>query len=159
MFGQMRTLAGATLLAAILVAASGCGGGQRGATTDAIQLRVSPSGARLPAGLVREIDSARTVGRSLRAEVYGPGSRAALVKASSGDVVEETAAERGERFYLIVLHGHFVAGSHPAGGTAPRGRIETRVWSRSQGVTDLGIGDRVPAAVRRLPEIAALTLS
>lgn len=108
---------------------------------------------------MRELDSTRAVGHVLRVEVYGPGSRAALVRASSGDIVRESPRERRERFYLIVLHGRFVAMSHPAGTTAPQGTIETQVWSRSEGVTDTGIGDRIPAAVAGLHRLAVLRLS
>jgi hypothetical protein len=156
----MRPLAGVVLLAAIAVTASGCGSSHRmnAATTDALTLRVIGS-TSLPAGLVKEIDSMRRTAATLKAEVYGPGSRRALVKASSGDLIVESAGERKQRFYLIVLHGHFVAGSHPAGTKAPTGTIETQVWSPTAGVTDTGIGDHLPAAVSQLHRLAVIHLS
>lgn len=105
----------------------------------------------LPAPLVKLIHSFSKDSSvaANRVEVYGPGSRRALVEASSGDLVQKIAAERNG-FYLIVLHGHFVAGSHPAGTKAPRGTVETQVWSAKEGVTDTGISNRLPAAVYRL---------
>jgi hypothetical protein len=87
------------------------------------------------------------------AEVYGPGSRQALVEASSGEWVREIPLERKQRFYLIVLHGHFVCRScsRPAAAMSPRGTIATVVWSRAQGGTDFGLVDRLPASMSRLP--------
>jgi hypothetical protein len=159
MLGEMKAFVAAALLAAIAVTAAGCGSSHRAATTDALHLHVSPSTSRIPPGLVQEIDSTRDLGHVLRAEVYGPGTRAAFVKASSGAVVQPTGREREERFYLIVLHGHFVANSHPPGTKAPHGTIETQVWSRAEGVTDSGISDRLPAAAVKLHRLAALALS
>ncbi len=94
-------------------------------------------------------------------DVYGPGSRAALVKASSGDVVTESPSELKRRFYLVVLHGHFVCNgcSGPAGHKPPHGTIETQVWSPAEGSTDFGISNSLPAAVSQLPRPATITLS
>lgn len=84
------------------------------------------------------------------AQVYGPGSRYLLVKASSGDLVGKNA---GKGFYLIVLHGHFVCNgcSRPFGSKArpPRGKIATEVWSPRTGQTDFGLGNR-PVAMSHL---------
>jgi hypothetical protein len=162
----MKALTSVVLLAAITGMASGCGSSHRisGATTDALQLYVTGTSS-LPVGLVKEVDSIRRTQGSghkpatLTAEVYGPASRKALVRASSGAWILESAREHKERFYLIVLHGHFVAGSHPAGTKAPQGTIETQVWSPKAGVTDTGISDRLPAAVSRLHRLTAITLS
>jgi hypothetical protein len=93
-----------------------------------------------------------------RIEVYGPGSRAALVKASSGPPVTVTPSQRKARFYLFVLHGRFVGPSQPAGKKAPQRKIETQVWTPTGGVTDLGISDRVPHGVTRLHRLAVVRL-
>jgi hypothetical protein len=117
------------------------------------------SQARLPASLVKLI---RSLGKNRgvtgkQVVVYGPGSRRALVKASSGDLVVESAVERKARFYLIVLHGHFV-GDAPFGAKPPRGTIETLVWSPTRGGTDVGISNGLPAAVSRLHKLAVISL-
>ena len=147
-FGDMKMLACAGALAAVTLALSACGGSHAVTVTDAAPGSVHTT---LPAPLVKLVHSFRTDSSvtANRVEVYGPGSRRALVKASSGDLVQTIAAER-KGFYLIVLHGHFVAGSHPLGTRAPRGTVETQVWSAIAGVTDTGIGNRLPAAVYRL---------
>jgi hypothetical protein len=49
--------------------------------------------------------------------------------------------------------------SHPAGTKAPRGTIETHVWSPTAGVTDTGIGDHLPPAVSQLHRLAVIHLS
>ena len=147
--------AGPAVLVAATLALSACGGSHRVVTDQApVQQHTT-----LPAPLVKLIHSFST-DRSVtakRVEVYGPGSRRALVKASSGDLLQKIAAER-KGFYLIVLHGHFVAGSHPAGTKAPRGTVETQVWSAKEGVTDTGISNGLPAAVYRLkgPTLVAI---
>jgi hypothetical protein len=84
------------------------------------------------------------------AQVFGPGSRFALVKAASGDLVQKIPRER-KGFYLIVLHGHFVCDSctGPAGAKPPRGKIATSVWSPKAGGTDFGLSDR-PVKMSRL---------
>jgi hypothetical protein len=94
-------------------------------------------------------------------DLYGPGSRRALVKASSGDLVVESPRERKQSFYLIVLHGRFVCDSctGPASAKPPHGTIETRVWSPVAGGTDFGFGHSLPAAVSRLHRLAKITLS
>jgi hypothetical protein len=90
-------------------------------------------------------------------EVYGPGSRSALVKASSGGLVVESASERKARFYLIVLHGSFV-GDAPHGTEAPHGTIETKVWSPTEGLTDVGVSPFLPGGVSRLHRLAVIRL-
>lgn len=148
-------LTSAGVLVAATLALSACGGSHRVVADQAsVQQHTT-----LPAPLVKLIQSFST-DRSVtakRVKVFGPGSRRALVKASSGDLVQKIAAER-KGFYVIVLHGHFVAGSHPAGTKAPRGAVETQVWSVKEGVTDTGISNRLPAAVYRLkgPTLVAI---
>ena len=153
----MKMLTGLAVLVAATLALSGCGAGHRVVTiTDH---NPGPVHTTLPAPLVKLIRSFSSDGgvTAKRVEVYGPGSRRALVKASSGDLVQKVATER-KGFFLIILHGHFVAGSHPAGTKAPRGTVETQVWSAAEGVTDTGISNDLPAAVYRLkgPTLVAL---
>jgi hypothetical protein len=140
-------LTGSAVLVAATLALSACGGSHKAS----FDQHASPVGLKLPVPLMKLIHSFRTDSSvtANRVEVYGPGSRRALVKASSGDLVQKIGAER-KGFYLVVLHGHFVAGSHPAGTKAPRGTVETQVWSAKEGVTDTGISNRLPAAVYRL---------
>ena len=132
-------------------------------STDAIELHESGYGS-LPPPLQNFIHSTIATepsGEMSEIDVYGPGSRAALVKASSGDAVLESSGELKQRFYLIVLHGNFVCTgcSGPAGAKPPQGTIETHVWSRAEGSTDFGISHGLPAAVSQLPRLATITLS
>lgn len=142
-------LTGAGVLVGATLALSACGGSHKVVTTT--DHNPGPVRTALPAPLLKLIHSFSKDSNvtAKRVEVYGPGSRRALVKASSGDLVQKIAAER-KGFYVIVLHGHFVAGSHPAGTKAPRGTVETQIWSAKEGVTDTGISNRLPAAVYRL---------
>src|SRR5262249_43488133 len=93
------------------------------------------------------------------AQVYGPGSREALVEASSGDRVTE-AGRRRTGFYLIVVRGRFVCAScpRPSGGKPPRGTIATVVWSPARGGTDFGLSDRLPGAMSRLGSPTTISL-
>jgi hypothetical protein len=153
----MKMLTGSAVLVAATLALSACGASRRVVTIT--HQAPAQQHTALPAPLMKLIRSfSRDSGvTAKRVEVYGPGSRRALVKASSGDLVQKIAAER-KGFFLIVLHGHFVAGSHPAGTKAPRGTVETQVWSATEGVTDTGISNRLPAAVYRLkgPTLVAI---
>ena len=153
----MKLLTGLSVLVGATFALSACGGSHAFTITDAAPGAVHTT---LPAPLVKLIHSFsedRGVS-SKRVLVYGPDSRYQLVKASSGDLVGKSARER-KGFYLIVFHGHFVGFSHPAGTKAPRGTIETQVWSATEGVTDTAIGDGLPAAVSSLHKLAVVTLS
>jgi hypothetical protein len=147
--GDVKMLTGSALLVAAALALSACGSSEAVSIPDAAPGSVLHT--TLPAPLVKLIHSFRTDSSvtANRVEVYGPGSRRGLVKASSGDLVQKVAAER-KGFYVLVLHGHFVAGSHPTGTKAPSGTVETQVWSAAEGVTDTGISNRLPAAVYRL---------
>jgi hypothetical protein len=154
----MKILTGATLLAAVALALSACG-------NSAAKCSGCATITKLPAPIARQITAeARSTiqsfgDRSIKTvQVYGPYSRYLLVKASSGDLVQKLASER-RGYYLIVLHGHFVAGSHPAGTKAPQGTIETQVWSLHSGVTDTSISDRLPAGVSRLHKLTAISWS
>jgi hypothetical protein len=159
----MKDLTGAAVLLAVILVLSACVGGHavsaamsgpKAADSRVVVLR----GHRLRAPLLKRIVVlARKTARSLgdtsvkTARVYGPDSRYALVKASSGDLVQKTADGR-KRFYLIVLRGHFVCDScsGPAGAKPPRGTIATAVWSGTAGGTDFGLTRRLPATMSRL---------
>lgn len=145
----MKILTGVGALVAATLVLSACGGSHK--VVKITDQAAGPVHTGLPAPLLKLIHSFSTDSSvtAKRVEVFGPGSRRALVKASSGDLVQKIAAER-KGFYLIVLHGHFVAGSHPQGSKAPRGTLETQVWSATEGVTDTGISNRLLAAVYRL---------
>jgi hypothetical protein len=97
-------------------------------------------------------------GHATELDVYGPGTRAVLVRAASGDIVHPTGREATEPFYLIVLHGHFACGScsRPAGADAPQGSIETQVWSPTAGSTDFGIQHSLLPAVSLLNHLATI---
>lgn len=151
---------------ACVVATSACASshaGQNTSSTDAIQLHQSGYNA-LPLSLQSFIRSALKDGPPdgpvREIDVYGPGSRAALVKASSGDIVKESPGEQ-KGFYLIVLHGHFVCAgcTGPVGAKPPHGTVETRVWSRAEGGTDFGIQNGLPTAVSQLHRLATIQLS
>lgn len=152
----MKMLTGSGVVVGAALALSACGGSHAVTAKDAAS---GPVHTTLPAPLVKLIhsfDTDRAVSGT-RVVLYGPGSRYQLVKASSGDLIEKLPREQ-KGFYLIVLHGHFVGFSHPAGTKAPRGTIETQIWSAREGVTDTGIGDRLPAAVSGLHRLAVVTL-
>src|SRR5207253_10110276 len=119
----MKILIGSAVLVAAVLALTACGSSHRVVTDQApAQQRTT-----LPAPLVKLIHSiSKDRGVSgKQVVVYGPGSRYLLVKASSGDLVQKIASER-KGFYLVVVHGHFVGFSHPAGTKAPRGTIENQ---------------------------------
>src|SRR5436309_817273 len=148
----MRTL-GLAALVGLVLAGAGCGGGQSHVANASMRPGgILVSGGELhptlPARLAKRLAAeARDTAKSLgdpsvkTAQVYGPNSRYALVKASSGDLVQRTARER-KNFYLIVLHGHFVCGgcTGPVAGAKPaRGKIATEIWSLKTGQTDFGL--------------------
>jgi hypothetical protein len=163
----MRALACVAVLVACALATSACAGGHpstTGGTKTEAQHPHETSSGSLPASLKNFIHSTIAGpgdGPISEIDVYGPGSRAALVKASSGDIVYPTARETTMQFYLIVFHGHFVCTgcSGPAGHKPPQGTIETRVWSPAEGGTDFGIQDSLPTAASRLNRLAVITLS
>ena len=155
----MKALTCSLVLVAMALGTSACAGGHEstyGSLPRPVRNFVQSTLKTRPnAGHVHEVD------------VYGPGSRTALVKASSGDWVAESAREARERFYLIVLQGHFVCtgcGSAPRmlarPGKPPQVTIETLVWSPAVGhSTDLGLSDSLPAAMSRLHWLGTVTLS
>lgn len=162
----MKALVCAGVVLASLLATAGCASSHavhRESSTDAIQLHQSGHNELSPKlqSFIRSTIRDSPDGQASEIDVYGPGTRAALVKASSGNVVYPTGREATEPFYLIVLHGQFVCQdcSGPAGHKAPQGTIETRVWSPTAGGTDFGIGDSLPSAVSSLHRLAVITLS
>jgi hypothetical protein len=162
----MRALVCAAVVIASALASSACGGSHSShnqASTDAIRLHESSSKSLPPPlqNFIHSIEAGSPDGRVHEIDVYGPGSRAALVKASSGDVVMEGANEAAQRFYLVVVHGHFVCRgcSGPAGHKPPHGTIETHVWSRTEGSTDFGISSSLPPAMSQLHRLAVIRLS
>jgi hypothetical protein len=160
----MRALACAAFVTALAV--SGCASShaaQPHSSTDAIQLH-ELGYDQLPlerqsfiCSMIRDSPN----GDLTEIDVYGPGTRAALVKASSGDDVYPTGRQATKPFYLVVSHGHFVCGecSRPLGATSPEGTTETHVWTRGAGSLDFGIGDNLPAAVSLLNRLAVIQLS
>jgi hypothetical protein len=169
MLREMPRFAGAVVLAAVVLAAAGCGGvhaqGEPRGPAPTTTVHVL-TGRQLPQRLLTVIAGMtrphRGADRSFvrKVEVYGPGSRAALVRASSGEWVSETARERKSRFYLVVLYGRFLCGScsRPAGAKPPFGTIETSIWSPTVGGTDFGLSKRLPAAVSRLKRLAVISV-
>ena len=167
----MRRSGAAALLAATALTAAACGGMQAtgepqgpAPTTPFSAVHIS-GGAQLPPRLLKMVarmihPPAGSPDRSAvrRIDVYGPGSRIGLVRASSGEWVQTTRREKKARFYLIVLHGRFVCGScsGPANAKPPHGTIETTVWSPVFGGTDFGLSSRLPAAVSRLHRLAVI---
>jgi len=159
----MRALACAAAVIASALAASGCANRMvvhHQSSTDAIQLQESGLSPKLQSFIRTTIRDSHG-DRLTEIDVYGPGTRAALVKASSGDIVYSTGREATEPFYLIVLHGHFVCTgcTGPAGHKPPRGTIETHVWSPKAGSLDFGIQNGLPAAVSLLNRLAVIQLS
>jgi hypothetical protein len=163
----MKAVVGAAVLIAIALGTSACAGSHSGrnqSSTDALQLHESTDGS-LPQPLRNFIHSIKTAGPPNgpvnQIDVYGAASREALVRASSGEFVAESPRELKQRFYLIVLHGHFAcdACSGPAGAKPPHGTIETHVWSPAEGSTDFGISNSLPAAMTHLHRLATITIS
>lgn len=175
-FRWMKGLNGAAVLLALTLVLSACASGRtaasgtpsQGGTTGAAsnsQVRVL-SGQPLPAPLLKRIaavawSTAMSLGDTPRTvQVYGPDSRYVFVKASSGDLVQKTAAER-RGFYLIVVRGQFVCDScsGPPGANPPRGTIMTDVWSPRAGGTDFGVSDRLGPGMARLQGERTISLS
>jgi outer membrane murein-binding lipoprotein Lpp len=162
----MKVLACVAAVIASAVATSGCASShaaQHQASTNAIQLHESGYDQLSPKlqDFIRSTIRDSPDGHVTEIDVYGPGTRAALVKASSGDIVYPTGREATEPFYLIVLHGHFVCTgcSGPAGSKPPTGTIETHVWSPAAGSLDFGIQNSLPPAVSLLNRLAVIQLS
>jgi hypothetical protein len=146
---KRRTLS-AVLAVVVVVGAIGATLGLRGGGSH-----------KLPASLLRLINSGTKGVTGKTVEVYGPSSRSAINEADSGAVMKDTAAERNG-CYLIVYHGHFEAGSSagppPPGVKLPHYPILTNVWCAKEGSTDYGVEDRLSPAVSRLggPTMVAL---
>lgn len=150
----MRALASAAVLVVSALGTTACAGGNSESTYGSLS-------RPLQNFIHATIQTGPSTGPVNEVDVFGPASRGTLVTASSGDWVAETPSELKKRFYLIVLHGHFVCDSCsvPPGAKAPEGTIETSVWSPGSGSLDFGIGGGVPAAVFQLPWVGSITLS
>jgi hypothetical protein len=151
------------LLFAIALACAACGGGAKHA-----------AGSRaLPTPLLKQIKAEirrqSVIGGAASAkaaEVYGPASYAAIDKVWEGRGSGSVTSVSG-RWYLIVLHGHFLwNGSVPPGAKAVPGnrKIGLVVWSPNarslrQGGTGYSVANRVPHAISALRGPAAINLS
>lgn len=163
----MRALACVAAVIASALATSGCASSNAAhseASTAAVQLHeigYNQLSRPLQHFIRSTLATGPHAGPVTEIEIYGPASRAALVEASSGDMVVGSPRQRKQAFYLIVFHGQFVCGSchGPAGSRAPQGTIETRVWSPTAGVADFGIGNSLPAAVSLLNPLAVIQVS
>jgi hypothetical protein len=146
----MKGLKGVAVLVAVMLGASACTSSHR--LSAPVQKRI--------AEMARE--KARSLGDASvkTAQVYGPASRVALVKASSGERVTETKNERKARFYLVVLHGHFVCDGcpRPPGAQSPHGTIATQVLSPTADTGDFGLTDSLPASMSRLGRPTVISL-
>jgi hypothetical protein len=162
----MKAIACAAAVLACALAASGCASSvaaNQQPSTDAIQLHWSTYHqlSQPLRSFIRSTIAAPDNGPISEIGVYGPASRAVLVKASSGDLVSENPAEQNRPFYLIVFHGHFACGlcSRPFGAKSPQGRIETRIWSHGLGAVEFGISNSLPSSVSLLNHLAVIQLS
>lgn len=155
----MRLVGRTALLAAIALSASACGG-SHGVATKKAHLHFPSTLSTSLVSYVRTVVKSSD-GTVSSVDVYGPGSRAGLVKASSGDVVVESAKEKAMRFYLVVLKGSFVCTgcSGPAGSKPPHGTVETYVWSAEESGTDYGIGNSAGPGVSQLRRVATIAVS
>ena len=143
----MRTFAPAAFVVAVLMTVSACASS-------------SSSSAQLPKSL-RTFAQSFLTDRPNRhdvteVDVYGPGSRAALNEAASGDIVTENSREKHMRFYLLVIYGKFQMPSGPLGGKPRGARIATSIWSPQEGETDDGVGNSPPAAMSSLHRLAVV---
>ena len=137
------------VLVAITLEASACAGGHR--LSAPLQKRI--------AAMARNRASSLGDASVKTAQVYGPATHVALVQASLGQRVSESTHERNARFYLIVLHGHFVCHGCPGpSAAAPRGTIATQVWSPTVGYGDFGLRGGLPASMSRLGKPTVIRL-
>jgi hypothetical protein len=99
-------------------------------------------------------------------DVYGPGTRAALVKASMGDIRHSSVRDIGHKwegkgFYLVVFHGQFYCGG--CGGRdsrqTPQASVWVWVWSPSSGGTDVAIMKNPPPGVTKLHQLAKVAVA
>jgi len=159
----MKALAYAGVLIACALGASACGAGGQ---YQCLHLNCDSALAHAPLTPSLRSFVSSTIydvspdGGYWELDVYGPGSRDALVRASSGDRVRERPSQAKERFYLLVLHGDFSncgPCTHPAGRIPKHGSIETRVWSAAEGTTDYGIAKSLPPAMSGIHRLAKIT--
>jgi hypothetical protein len=146
----MKSLTCIAVLAAITLGASACSSSHR--LSARLQEQI--------AAMAREKAVSLGDASVKTAQVYGPASHVALVEASTGQRVSESAHEPKGRFYLIVLHGHFVChGCTHLTAESPRGTIATQVWSPTvPGYGDFGLMHSLPASMSRLGRPAVIRL-
>jgi hypothetical protein len=99
-------------------------------------------------------------------DVYGPGTRAALVKASMGNIPHSSVGYirnkwGGKGFYLVVFHGQFFCGGCGSSHSlqTPQAAIEVWVWSPLKGQTDWAIMKNLLPAVTGLHRLAKVALT
>jgi outer membrane murein-binding lipoprotein Lpp len=144
----MNRLACVAVVVAITLLASGCTNSHR--LSAPLQKRIAAAARERAAALGDA--SVKTV------QVYGPAPYAAIEEASSaGRGVDEPKG----RFYLLVLHGHFVCHSCAGvlGGRPPRGTIARFTWSpTTAGYEIFGLGQSLPASITRLGNPTVISL-
>ena len=162
----MKALACTFVLVACALGASACASSHSAnnqSSTDALQRESTSGSLSQPLrNFIHSMIKAGAAGGPVNAiDVYGPASRETLVAASSGDWTYVSPREQKERFYLVVLHGHFVCDdcSGPARRKPLHGTIETRIWSQAAGGTDFGFSSSLPPAMSRLHRLALITLT
>ncbi len=138
----MRRIRVAVALGAILLV-SGCGAAPKPVALPKLSqpLRnfIHSWMARLSDGGVDQLD------------VYGPGTRAALVKASMGRLTDD----KSKGSYLVVLHDKYVC----SGCTGPAlTRVDIAVWSQAKGPTDWAIMKRLLPTVKKLHRVAKVSV-
>jgi hypothetical protein len=155
----MKFVVGATLVIAVALGASACGA-SHGVPAAQAHVHVPRNVPTPLASYIRSVVKSAD-GTVSGVDVYGPGSRTRLVKASSGAGIPESAKEKTMRFYLVVLNGNFVCAScsRPPGAKAPHGTVETEVWSEEEPGTDYGIGNSAGAGVSHLRRFATIAVS
>ncbi len=139
----MRRIRVAVALGVVLLV-SGCGGASKPVALPKLPLPLK----EFIHSWVKDFPSSTIA----RIDVYGPGDRAALVKASMHNHLHDKSAHS----YLVVIHENSVcagcARPHPELPTYYR--IDIAVWSWSKGPTDWAIRKNVPPAVKKLHRLA-----
>jgi hypothetical protein len=135
----MRRIRVAVALGVVLLV-SGCGGAPKPVALPKLPLPLREfihSWIRdFPGGTIDRID------------VFGPGARAALVRASMGNHLDDKSTGS----YLVVIHENSVCSGciRPHPGLPAYYRIDIAVWSWSKGPTDWAIRKTLLPAVKKL---------
>ena len=108
-----------------------------------------------------------SIARGMAAGLGDPHVKTAWVIATRKNAAERATTPgavppdpANPRAYLIVIHGRFVCNdcSRPLGGKPPRGTVAYDIWVPARGITDFGLGRRVPPGVARLRPMVRLRL-